>query len=468
VASYGIRIQPSQFVQGRSGSVWDVYTQITLVGKGANGQVYEAVNKLNGERRAVKVLQKRKFYMRQESVDKFMAEVSILKTMDHPNILRIFEFYEDEDSFYLVTEYLTGGELFDFIIQKKQLNEVMAASFMKQLLGAINYCHRNNIVHRDLKPENLIRESTHEASAIKVIDFGESTLLLPGERLNSMLGTAYYIAPEVLRYDYNEKCDIWSCGVILFILLSGTPPFSGRSDAEILGKVRLGKYSFSNRVWRQVSVQAKDLIQRMMKVDVHARISAQQALEHPWFNKLKSSSAQDKAVLDCMDSLKSFRSEGKLRQAICVFIAAQLISKEERDKLTQAFKALDQNHDGRVSREELITGLRKTMPLQKAEAKAKEILANCDVDRSGFIDYTEFLTAGMKMNSESNTANLKAAFRMFDADGSGTISLEELRNMLGPELLQTDQAWQSLLSEADANGDGEIDLAEFQQLVLRL
>jgi calcium-dependent protein kinase len=464
-----IKIQPRQFVHSKVGSVWEDYQQIGLLGKGANGSVFEAISKSSSERRAVKVLPKRKLRLAAEALKKFKIELNILKQMDHPNILKIYECYEDSENFYLVTEFLTGGELFDYIIKKRVISEPMAASFMEQLLGAINYCHANNIVHRDLKPENLLREHQGDNSPIKVIDFGESTLISPGQKLNSVLGTAYYIAPEVLQHNYNEKCDIWSCGVIMFILLSGTPPFAGRSDTEIISKVRTGRFSFGNRSWRKVSEEAKNLIERMMTMDPSARISAQEALRHPWFSRWRNSNPEDSsAVLGCMDSLKSFRSSSKLKHAVQVFIAAQLISKEERDNLTLAFKSLDANKDGRLSREELIEGLLAHFPRKVAVSKAKEILENCDVDRSGYIDYTEFLSAGMRMESSHNTMALKAAFKMFDTDGSGKISLEELRRMLGPELLQGDVAWQNLLREADANGDGEIDLSEFQQLVLKL
>lgn len=464
-----LRLQPSNFIQRHVGTIWENYTQIRFLGKGANASVYEAESKHSLERRAVKVLAKRKLRLRQESIDKFLAEVNILKQLDHPNIVKLYEFYEDEANFYLVTEYLTGGELFDFIITKKQINEPMAANFMEQLLGAVNYCHANNIVHRDLKPENLLRETLHDTSAIKVIDFGESTLLPPGKRLNSLLGTAYYVAPEVLNSNYNQKCDIWSCGVILYIMLSGSPPFAGRNDHEIFDKVRQGQVSFARKAWRTISPQAKELIQQMLTVDIERRISAQEALRHPWFSKMKNPNPLDgQIMLESIDKLKSFRSASKLRQAICVFIAAQLISKEERDRLTTAFKLIDKNHDGKLSRDEMNAELRKTMPRDQADAKAREIFQNCDADGSGFIDYTEFLSAGMRLDSASNTSTLKAAFAMFDTDGSGSISLDELRNILGADFLETDEAWRNLLQEADANGDGEIDMAEFQQLVLKL
>jgi calcium-dependent protein kinase len=467
LAVEGPKIHSGLFVHSNSGSVWENYTRVRLLGKGANGCVYEAVNQLTSDRRAIKVISKRK--IKSVNLEKFMEEVNILRQLDHPNIVKLYEFFEDSRDFYLVTEYLTGGELFDYLTKKGCLNETEAATIMEQLLGVVNYCHTSKIVHRDLKPENLLRDNPEEDSPIKVIDFGASTLISSGQRLNTVQGSAYYIAPEVLDCNYTEKCDLWSCGVILYLMLSGNPPFPGRSQSEILSKVMTGVYSLGDRAWRKVSKEAKDLIQRMIVVDPDSRISAQDALRHPWFRMWRASTPDEMpSVLDSMGHLKAFTASSKLKQAVHVFIAAQLISKEERDQLTLAFKALDTNNDGRLSREELMEGLRASLPEAEVASKVSCILKNCDADMSGFIDYTEFLSASLTMDSSHNTAALKACFSMFDTDHSGTISLAELRGMLDPELLQSDLAWQGLLREADANGDGEIDLSEFQQLVLRL
>jgi calcium-dependent protein kinase len=464
-----IKISSNKFIGKKSGVIWDFYRRGKPLGSGANGQVYEALHLVSNDVRAIKIISKRKLKLAANAIEKFEAEVEILKRLDHPHIMRLYEFYEDERNYYLVTEQLTGGELFDYILERGKLSESQASKIMKQVLSAISYCHANGIVHRDLKPENLLRENKTPDANIKVIDFGESALMNPGEILSSMLGTPYYIAPEVLANSYGEKCDVWSCGVILYILLGGTPPFNGKTDAEIIARVRTGTFEFSGKAWQLVSSQAKDLISKMLVVNPDARISAIEAANHPWIREYNSLVRKDsvKIISGSFDNLKSFASSRKLKQAICVFIASQLISKDEKQRLTEAFQELDTNGDGRLSRQELLDGLLKTMGPEEAETRVNEILASADTDGSGFIEYTEFLAGSLKLDSEQNKQALTVAFNAFDSDASGKISITELRQMLGDDAVSNDQVWIDILMEADANGDGEIDLQEFQQIVSR-
>ena len=155
--------------------------------------------------------------------------MNILSQIDHPNVMNVFEFWEDKINFFIVTELCTGGELFDRIVESGCFNEQMACSTMKALISAIVYCHKYNIVHRDLKPENLLYESRDANSNLKVIDWGSSRKYNPNIPMTKSKGTPYYIAPEVLKGTYNEKCDIWSLGVIMYIMLCGYPPFNGKS-----------------------------------------------------------------------------------------------------------------------------------------------------------------------------------------------------------------------------------------------
>jgi len=226
----------------------------------------------------------RKNLLDPKEMEMLKNEITILKDLDHPNIVKMYEFLEDEKRIYIVTEICKGGELFDEILNRSKFDENDAAIVMKQLLSAINYCHSKKIVHRDLKPENMLLEQDKDLEKIKIVDFGTSLVYDSGKKLEEKLGTAYYIAPEVIKKSYNEKCDLWSCGVIMYILISGEPPFNDpRADNDaIMKKVELGKYDIEHGVWKSVSKEAKDLIKKLLTYDPAERISAEQALKHAW------------------------------------------------------------------------------------------------------------------------------------------------------------------------------------------
>ena len=340
---------------------------------------------------------------------------------------------------------------------------------MWQVLSAVAYCHSQGVVHRDIKPENLLLDSPPtipEHIRIKLIDFGTSTLFASGGRLSQRLGTAYYIAPEVLGMSYNEKCDVWSCGVILYVLLCGFPPFAGSTDEEILRRVKSGKYSFPHESWQNVSIEAKSLIKKMLVMEPANRISAQECLADPWISTLgRANLSSTEATVLSLSNLQVFNSARKLRQAFLAFISSQLMSKEQEREFSHTFQRLDKNGDGRLSREELIEAYSETMPLAEAETTVSRILEQVDVDGNGFIDYSEFLMASSNQQSLTSKGNLEAAFAAFDKDKSGKISLAELREMLTGVHPISDSAWADLIRQADQDGDGEIDLAEFAHLM---
>ena len=182
-----------------------------------------------------------------------MNEINNLKILDHPNILRMYESYECDKRYYIVTDISKGGELFDEIAKNRYFTEPNAQTVIKALTSCISYIHYHGIMHRDLKPENILLEETYEYDKIKLIDFGESVKFEKGKPNTEMVGTAYYIAPEVLAKSYDEKCDMWSIGVITYILLSGSPPFGGRNEKQIMSNVQIGAYNFDGPAWSNVS-----------------------------------------------------------------------------------------------------------------------------------------------------------------------------------------------------------------------
>lgn len=462
-----LKINSGAFVQLLHKPFSECYHMLRELGSGQFGKVYLAESDLTGERRAVKVISKKKSdSLRGKS--KFIAEVEILARLNHINIIRIYEMFEDDKRYYVVSELCTGGELFDFITQQGHLSEALAAEIMRQLLSAVCYCHEHHIVHRDLKPENLLLDSPPvegQSLTIKLIDFGTSCLYTE-DRLSQRMGTAYYIAPEVLEMNYNEKCDVWSCGVIMFILLSGFPPFSGGSDEEILSKVKLGKFSFAHDCWRNISNEAKSLIRRMLVMNPQQRLTAADCLSDPWIIKRAIyHSAPSQQVLLSLNQLKNFRAEQKLREAFLTFMTSRLMTKEYEKELTEAFRALDTNGDGKLSREELLEGYKQHMPLEEAEQAVNTVLARVDADHSGFIDYSEFVVASADYQLLLSQNNLEAAFSMFDKDGSGKISSAELKAMLDAQAEVSEEVWTALVKQADQDGDGEIEFKEFCRLM---
>ena len=274
-----IQDQTSEFILDNYGNskMRDYYTIGKQLGAGAFGEVLECTQKESGSLRAVKVL--RKALMDEDEIRMFLNEIKILKDLDHPNILKLYEVYEDQKRYYIVTDICDGGELFDEIQRQGQFTEEMAMMLMKQALICINYCHKKSIVHRDLKPENILLEKNNkEFDQIKIIDFGTSKKLAEGERCHEKLGTPYYIAPEVLKKNYDTKCDIWTCGVITYILLCGNPPFNGANDKEIMTSIARGEVKFSDPVWERVSDDAKDFINYLIRVDPDDRPTAEAAL----------------------------------------------------------------------------------------------------------------------------------------------------------------------------------------------
>jgi calcium-dependent protein kinase len=269
--------------------------------------------------------------------------------------MTVYEFYTDNTNFYIVSEFCSGGELFDRITEKGSFNEKDAAKIMKQILSAVCYSHENNIVHRDLKPENILLDDKSDKYILKLIDWGGARYFTKNKKMNKVSGTPYYIAPEVLNESYDEKCDIWSCGVILYILICGYPPFNGDSDNDIMKAVLKGKFSFPNEDWKNVSKEAKDLITNMLKFDSKQRYSSKDCLAHPWFKKTDFVVDQGTSQ-NVIKNMIKFKTERKFEVATVNFIVSQLIGKEERNKLLNQFMGWDTNGDGVLSRDEIYDG----------------------------------------------------------------------------------------------------------------
>jgi calcium-dependent protein kinase len=456
-----IKISKGNFINYKKGLIENDYIIGDICGSGAFATVRKVTNKISGQVRALKIIKKQKG---QDSARMYL-EVEILKKLVHPNIMQIFEFYEDKKNFYIITELCEGGELFDQIVEKGSFNETEAAWCMKQLMSAINYIHTNNIVHRDLKPENILLD-TKKNNIIKIIDWGTARFFEKNKKMNKVSGTPYYIAPEVLFEKYDEKCDVWSCGVIMYILLCGYPPFNGETDNEILNKIKTGKYVFPEEEWDNISDEAKDLISKMLDFNPTSRYSASECLNHKWLTDNTKKTIDTKFSIKCLNNMKKFHAERKLQQAALTYIVNHLLSKEEKNELLELFQAFDKNGDGVLSKDEIYEGYKSILGEVEAAKEVERIMNEVDIDRSGTIDYNEFVMAATNRQNILNKEKLEATFKMFDKDGSGSISAEEIRSFLGNSF--TDQkSLDAIIKEVDGNGDGEISLVEFKDMMLK-
>ena len=258
-----------------------VFTEV--IGEGAYGKVHECINRHTRRTYACKSMEKSKIHR----FDHLRREVDLLSAMDHPNIIKMVGCYEDAEQVHIITEKYDGGELFDKIVENATsdgcLSEQSASRIIKSLLRAIDYLHENNIVHRDIKPENILFESKQDDADIRLIDFGLSRRHVEGEApMSNPAGTAYYMSPELLKGKYDRSTDIWSIGVVAYILLCGYPPFGGDTDSDIIDSIRRGHFEFLTRAWSDKSDEAKDFIRCLLRRDPRKRFTAKMALLHPW------------------------------------------------------------------------------------------------------------------------------------------------------------------------------------------
>ena len=301
--SDNIIIKKENLISHKKGNVSKEYILGKTLGTGSFGQVRLAKHKPTKQTRAIKILKKSQIKM-----ENLINEISILSKLSHPSIMQIYEIFEDSVNIYIISEYCKGGELFDIISQKGSFTEKEACLIMKQLMSGICYCHQNGIVHKDLKPENIILDDESEDLSIKIIDWGCAKTLNKKEKLHSVDGTSYYIAPEILRGDYDEKCDIWACGVIFYILLCGYPPFNGDDDDEIFEAILKGEFVFPKEEWDCVSDDAKNLIKKMLTQNPKKRISALDSLKDIWFKKNEEKSETNKKLAkNVLSNMKKFK-----------------------------------------------------------------------------------------------------------------------------------------------------------------
>ncbi|CAI0556861.1 unnamed protein product [Linum tenue] len=404
----------------------DHYVLGKKLGQGQFGITYLCTHKTSNTPYACKSISKRKLLCKEDYEDVW-REIQIMHHLsEHPHVVKIKDTYEDSMFVHLVMELCAGGELFDRIVAKGHYSEKEAAKLIKTIVGVVETCHSLGVMHRDLKPENFLFDNPSDDAKLKSIDFGLSIFYKPGQIFNDVVGSPYYVAPEVLLKYYGPEIDVWSAGVILYILLCGVPPFWAETESGIFRQILHGKIDFVSEPWPSISDSAKELIKKMLEKDPRKRISAHEVLCDPWIvDDLAPDKPLDSAVLS---RLKQFYAMNKLKK-MALRVIAERMSEEEIGGLKELFKMIDTDNSGTITFEELKSGLQRVgSELMESEIKALMEAVSCNGD--GRIDYEEF-TAMMRQSSDgtvgtgrsrSRTAmrsslglNLADAFRVNDS-----------------------------------------------------
>jgi len=395
--------------------------------------------------------------------DLWKKEKTILVKLKHPNIIKLIETCEDSQCFYIVTQLCDGGELFDRVVDKKNpITEKRAAQLVKTMLDAIDYCRKQNFVHRDLKPENFVFKTKAQDSEMVLIDFGCAKVVERTQEYTDLVGTPYYLAPEsAAGHKYTRtgevlmSSDIWSIGVIAYVLMTGRPPFNGHSNTEIFANIIKKPLKFPANV--KLSKPFIKYVKKMLKKSPKQRIKMAEALKDPWVTGEKASNT-NVISSDVIKVLKQFNNQSKLKKAITRTLASHM-GKEPMAKIKGHFKTLDADGNGQLDAVEL-SMLLMDMGISKgaAQKQAADMIKSSDVDNSGTIGFDEFAAIWQRKLLTVNDSYIHAVFTVLDENGDGEIDKDELMKVLNEKDVKTINDY---ISEVDANGDGKINFQEF-------
>lgn len=542
-----IKIKSGNCIRKRSVHPEEVYEKIKDLGEGAFGSVIQARHKSTNEIRAIKMIEKKhlKETIQGSSTNDIENEINILKELDHPNIIKVYEFFEYDDYYYIVSEYIGDGDLFTLISNQTIISEDLALYILHQVISAVNYLHLENVFHGDIKPENIMldnykkcnienfnyklkKESVNSYNSgyfsrttskdfnnfdfnkdknnnlikdmidfdIKLIDFGTSRIFNKPKIFDKLVGTCYYVAPEVILKGYHKQCDLWSCGVVLYVMLAGKYPFNGDSEEEIYESIKKGKFSLSEEEFKNIRKDTIDLLKLLLETDPLERITANKALNHKAFesikkciiskntNYLKNNNSQI-MMQSFQNKLTNFNknSDKKFLQAVTTFIIHNFISREIALKYKELFKVIDTDGDGRLSKEELINGYKRmgnevlnqikkdnknnkihTYKSQLSTRSLDDIVTNIDKDNNGYIEVEEFIAAAIDINELLTEDNIKLSFESIDIDKSGKISLDELGKFIGGEEYDLNLI-KEVIVEAGKDPEKDINYNDFKDIM---
>ena len=452
------------------------YKVLNKLGDGSYGTVYSAINILTGSKIAMKKIEK----IKENEIDDLQIknEIDILKKLDHPNIVKIYEFYDTKKNYFIITEYCKHGELYSYI--KYSYTETQLAVLFYQVFSGLCYLHDNHILHRDLKLENIMiseiekdLSSNYDFFWIKIIDFGTAKIFKKSKNERTVVGSSYYIAPEVLKQKYNEKCDTWSVGVILYMLIVGRAPFDGKTDEEIIENIKKGKYNKKHPKLVNSSEEVQNLVFSLLETNIKKRLSSKEALNHPWFKKYNGrslfSNFNSKDINIYIDHLLTYKYQSKFQQLVLAFIVHNVPHSHETKIILKMFRYFNTSGDCKLTKKELTTGLYQFRTHEVVDEVIDDIFLLLDGDNNGYIEYEEFLRACMDKKRILTNDALLYAFRFLDKDEAGKLDVKKImyafvtkHNKVLEEIII------NTIKEVDHDKDGIIDFQGFKELMLNI
>ena len=474
-AEMNIQVNQEQLIIQEKGNPSKKYKPIQLIGSGSFGSVYEAKNTIFQNTVALKVIKKDPNNELDEQ--EIRNEIDILKKLSHPNIVKIYEFYISNSHYYIVTEFCKDGELFSYI--KNKYSENQLAVLFYQVFSGLWYLHDHKILHRDIKLENIMiskkekdNVTREELFWAKIIDFGTAKIFEKNKKERDVVGSSYYIAPEVLKQNYNEKCDTWSVGVILYMMLVGRAPFDGKDDEEIICKINSGEYNSKEPRLLKHSPEVRDLVKKLLQKDTNKRYSAQEALNHPWFQKFGGrslfSNFKREEIEPYINNLFNYSFNSKIQQLVIAFLVHNLPNNDSSINILKLFRYFNKSGNCKLTKEELMNGLYDYRDKNEVDKVVDHLFTLLDGDNNGYIEFDEFLRACIDKKIILTTTYLKYAFKFLDKEKTGTLNTQKIIKafVLNPNKL-LEAVFNNTLNSVDHDGDGIINFEEFKELMLK-
>ena len=430
------------------------HTIVKKIGVGSFSKVYLAKQLKTNHLRALKVLDKEKLKMCQVGENRKFLEGEIMKDLDHPNIVKSFEVFENDENYFISQEYISGCNLRQYLKKNdKPLTEEMIATIMKQLLLALNYLHDKGIVHRDIKPDNIFI-STEKKFHLKLGDFG---CALHKSDLNSstVAGTLTYMPPETFLSEMDEKVDIWSCGVVLYVLLTNYSPYKPMNRFEFIKKLTTNPISSKRPELLNCPNEILEFLDKLLQINPSKRYSAKQALNDKWLIKMQKKHRLSQILIDQVINVSN---KSMIQKGFVMFYNKMFGETHEFNDINKLFAMIDTNNNGVIEKKEFAKYLKEVVSKEKASQITQKLFDNCDLNMDRVINYSEFLCAFGKFECKLNRENIEKVFRAIDCEEIGFVSYEQIEATFGVLVRKKAKGYKD---------DQKIGIQEFIELVMK-